>query len=403
MAAVEEAPLLRVEEGGFRTDFDSQALPKNVRNVFIAFGALSLIATLSTGYIVFALLSLVICSYIAYLLFKTQLLDHFESGDIYQALGFLKLGIWNAWFRSIWVSILFAIPLIFVFGAYAGSKDWANDICDIGKAMAEHGGVQDVEKKDMLIHALSLWQVKPVLMRGVYHYSKFRSQYGSYSVTGDSDFDNRIPDIFFEDGTKANPLIAEMLEALSEIPFLFMFVVLLTSQILIHAYPQVESKKHVTNERIMGESHSSFNTVAVGSACLGLGTSMTNYFIFNPTGGPIMFLLGSIFQMSIGAIIGMTMQKNSETMYTDEKKSVLLKPVLYKAYGGIAWGLCGIYFIKKVCPKIADMFDRGFVLPQDCAPFPFLAFLCIFITISQIALIWFVQKEAKTLFESQSP
>lgn len=412
MSSYEVSPLIPSEQESTASDLE----PLQIRNTKIRFTVVAVFAFL--GLLVSPIESLIfyaLAYYISSRLFKNHIIERFSNGEIsrekllwFVSIGLERASLWRV-LTTIFYSLLVGIiPIIFILSS---NPVWFQDILYSLSSFNDHGEIINVTSR--IARPLSIlnrlyttssdihYFLKPKLLKGGIGLISKTLGF-SRSFESESEFD--IPILVFEDGTDARPLLGNFLLSLSRIPLWLLLHSSIVDAFIVRALPREGLKSYFTKKFALTPLRSTLQNIVASSASIGLGMCIFDW-VFVNAGGIISagaFWLDAAMQIFTGALIGIALHQNSETLYTDEKKSVLLEPVLFRGIYNLTGNLIGIAFLKIVLPIIGEILIRGSGSASDFTSLPNFMVFIVLMVIANITLVVFVTRKSIDSFKENT-
>ncbi len=399
---------------------DADPTPSEYRKATIRFlvvGFLGLITFAYSPEKINLLIFYFLTSLIALRLFISHVIHRFSRGELsakkavwFTSIGLERASLWLIFFQILNIFLFFAVALMYI---KSSTPRWLQDLQVSINNFGCHGDIVDVKSRlshDVIILSRlynasnkfnRFWRPK-LLRSGMTLLSNSlvvsRSPYQSKT-------EFEVPPMIFEDGTNALPLLSDLFLALSRIPLSVLLFFAFMNAFVVRALPR-EAVKRYFSRKFTTQLRSSIQSIVASAAAIGLGMCIFDWVLVNLHSGGIIsafeFWLDAAMQIFTGALIGITMHKNSETLYTDEKKEVLLEPVLYRGLYNVYGSLIWIAFLKLACPVLAKLCMQGSGDAADLTPLiPFAGFGFI-MTICSIGTVIFVTRKAINSYRENS-
>ncbi len=203
------------------------------------------------------------------------------------------------------------------------------------------------------------------LVNGAHVASPKVIQHGKYA----EEIAKMLRSMVFQDGTKAGPLFGELLRSFASIPLwvtipLFSVIEVGLIFIMLSIFAMFANNP-------LGRTNPTVRTVTACAVSLQLGTSAL--LILTIAANPrsvweLALLLPSIaLSLAIGALIGMRLFDNSQTVFEEEKRPVILLPAALRLITSLTALVCSLVVIRQLLYITADAaelrIDLGTVEP----------------------------------------
>lgn len=166
----------------------------------------------------------------------------------------------------------------------------------------------------------------------------------------------------YEDGTKAQPLFAEVVRSIGSIPLWS----ILPFTFILHVFRIfiVLSVLHLFTKISMGRTNVSVRTVTSCAMAISLGSTILPVIILLPSSTTKLGLLSLIHKvpaqilgLAVAALIGMRLFDNSQVVFEDEKRPVLRLPATLLSITALTTSVCLLVALRNMLHLVADSIE----------------------------------------------
>lgn len=177
-------------------------------------------------------------------------------------------------------------------------------------------------------------------------------------------------ELVFEDGTKANPLIASLLLSISRIPLLLILFLFIVNAYFFKGYIPERAKQWIAEGYALKQPNATLRSVTASVMALGLGFAVLAAglspapSIFVALSNGLIFWIVARVTMAYAEIIGVISYTNSVSAPGQPKKVAILIPVLISGSIQFLWSLFFVGVIKRVLPAFALLLTSEVASPE---------------------------------------
>ncbi len=171
--------------------------------------------------------------------------------------------------------------------------------------------------------------------------------------------ETKLRSMVYEDGTKAGPLLGEVLRSFASIPFWFIIPLLFAIQVGVIFIGFNIFAMFVNNS--LRRSNPTIRTVTACAMTLQLGTCALLLLTIAPNPYSVWevtpFFLSIPLSLATAALIGMRLFDNSQTVFEEEKRPVILLPAALQLITSLTSLVCSLVILRQLLTITADVVE----------------------------------------------